>query len=111
MEKFKKLTVSGADMVKPDKVQKGAFGACLMEEPALVADCVAAMCEVVDVPVTVKMRIGIDTDHHTYLEAAKSASDSGVAWALRAHWRPSSDQKLCAARPSRPRCPACPWST
>ncbi len=42
-----------------DKVQKGAFGACLMSEPALVADCVAAMCEAVDVPVTVKMRIGI----------------------------------------------------
>jgi nifR3 family TIM-barrel protein len=32
------------------------------------------------VPVTVKMRIGIDTDHHTYLEAAKSAADQGVAW-------------------------------
>ena len=42
-----------------DKVQKGAFGACLMSEPALVADCVAAMCAAVDVPVTVKMRIGI----------------------------------------------------
>jgi tRNA-dihydrouridine synthase A len=41
-----------------DKVQKGAFGACLMSEPGLVADCVAAMREVVDVPVTVKMRIG-----------------------------------------------------
>ncbi len=41
-----------------DKVQKGAFGACLMNEPSLVADCVAAMCEVVEVPVTVKMRIG-----------------------------------------------------
>jgi tRNA-dihydrouridine synthase A len=41
-----------------DKVQKGAFGACLMNEPALVADCVAAMQAVVDVPVTVKMRIG-----------------------------------------------------
>ncbi len=41
-----------------DKVQKGAFGACLMNEPSLVADCVSAMCEVVDVPVTVKMRIG-----------------------------------------------------
>lgn len=41
-----------------DKVQKGAFGACLMNDAALVADCVAAMCEVVDVPVTVKMRIG-----------------------------------------------------
>ena len=32
------------------------------------------------IPVTVKMRIGIDTDHHTYLEAAKSAADLGVAW-------------------------------
>ncbi|MFO1457336.1 MAG: tRNA dihydrouridine(20/20a) synthase DusA [Steroidobacteraceae bacterium] len=41
-----------------DKVQKGAFGACLMSEPALVGDCVAAMCEASDVPVTVKMRIG-----------------------------------------------------
>jgi tRNA-dihydrouridine synthase A len=41
-----------------DKVQKGAFGACLMNEPSLVADCVAAMRDVVDVPVTVKMRIG-----------------------------------------------------
>jgi len=32
------------------------------------------------IPVTVKMRIGIDTDHHTYLEAAKSAADLGVTW-------------------------------
>ena len=32
------------------------------------------------IPVTVKMRIGIDTDHHTYLEAAQSAADLGVAW-------------------------------
>jgi tRNA-dihydrouridine synthase A len=41
-------------------VQRGAFGACLMAEPDLVADCVAAMREVVDVPVTVKHRIGVD---------------------------------------------------
>jgi len=41
-----------------DKVQKGAFGACLMNEPRLVADCVSAMCDAVDLPVTVKMRIG-----------------------------------------------------
>ena len=41
-----------------DKVKKGAFGACLMNEPSLVADCIAAMCEAVDIPVTVKMRIG-----------------------------------------------------
>lgn len=43
-----------------DRVQSGRFGACLMAEPALVADCVAAMRAVVDVPVTVKCRIGID---------------------------------------------------
>ncbi len=43
-----------------DRVQSGAFGACLMKEPALVADCVAAMSDAVDIPVTVKCRIGID---------------------------------------------------
>ncbi|MEN2979227.1 tRNA dihydrouridine(20/20a) synthase DusA [Tistrella bauzanensis] len=43
-----------------DRVQSGRFGACLMAEPALVAECVAAMAAVVDVPVTVKCRIGID---------------------------------------------------
>jgi tRNA-dihydrouridine synthase A len=41
-------------------VQRGAFGACLMNEPQLVADCVKAMVDVVSVPVTVKHRIGID---------------------------------------------------
>jgi tRNA-dihydrouridine synthase A len=44
-----------------DRVASGAFGACLMGEPARVADCVAAMCAVVRVPVTVKMRIGVVT--------------------------------------------------
>ena len=43
-----------------DRVQEGRFGACLMAEPALVADCVAAMKAAVDIPVTVKCRIGID---------------------------------------------------
>ena len=43
-----------------ERVQHGAFGACLMAEPALVADCVKAMRDVVAVPVTVKHRIGID---------------------------------------------------
>ena len=42
-----------------DRVASGAFGACLMREPARVADCVAAMRKVVGVPVTVKMRIGV----------------------------------------------------
>jgi len=43
-----------------DRVQSGRFGACLMAEPQLVADCVAAMREAADLPVTVKHRIGID---------------------------------------------------
>jgi tRNA-dihydrouridine synthase A len=43
-----------------DRVQSGRFGACLMAEPALVAECVRAMRAVTDVPVTVKCRIGID---------------------------------------------------
>jgi tRNA-dihydrouridine synthase A len=43
-----------------DRVQSGRFGACLMAEPKLVAECVAAMGEAVGVPVTVKCRIGID---------------------------------------------------
>ena len=45
-----------------ERVQKGAFGACLMAEPDLVADCVKAMKDTVNIPVTVKCRIGID-DH------------------------------------------------
>ncbi|TAM45491.1 MAG: tRNA dihydrouridine(20/20a) synthase DusA [Burkholderiaceae bacterium] len=43
-----------------ERVQRGAFGACLMREPQLVADCVKAMVDVVSVPVTVKHRIGVD---------------------------------------------------
>ena len=43
-----------------NRVQAGRFGACLMAEPALVADCVATMQDAVAVPVTVKSRIGID---------------------------------------------------
>lgn len=43
-----------------DRVQKGAFGACLMAEPQLIADCVSAMQNAVSIPVTVKNRIGID---------------------------------------------------
>jgi tRNA-dihydrouridine synthase A len=43
-----------------DRVQSGRFGACLMAEPVLVADCVAAMRNAVSVPITVKHRIGID---------------------------------------------------
>ena len=43
-----------------DRVQGGHFGACLMAEPQLVADCIAAMRGAVEIPVTVKCRIGID---------------------------------------------------
>ena len=43
-----------------DRVQEGRFGACLMAEPLLVADCVAAMHKAIRIPVTVKCRIGID---------------------------------------------------
>ena len=43
-----------------ERVQTGSFGACLMAEPAIVADCVKAMRDAVSVPVTVKHRIGLD---------------------------------------------------
>ena len=50
-----------------DRVQNGRFGACLMADPQLVVDCVAAMRQVVSIPVTVKSRIGID-DRDSYPE-------------------------------------------
>ena len=43
-----------------ERVQRGAFGACLMAEPSLVADCIKAMQDAVTIPVTVKHRIGVD---------------------------------------------------
>lgn len=53
-----------------DRVQAARFGACLMLEPALVAECVAAMQAVVKIPVTVKIRIGVDDcDSYEYLHA------------------------------------------
>jgi tRNA-dihydrouridine synthase A len=48
-----------------DRVQRGRFGACLMLEPALVRDCVSAMRDAVDIPVTVKTRLGVD-DCYSY---------------------------------------------
>ncbi len=53
-----------------DRVQNGRFGACLMAEPELVGDCVAAMQAVVKIPVTVKTRIGID-DRDSYEELSQ----------------------------------------
>jgi len=53
-----------------DRVTSGRFGACLMAEPALVADCVKAMRDAVTMPVTVKTRIGIDDlDSDAHLDA------------------------------------------
>ena len=45
-----------------ERVQRGSFGACLMAEPKLVADCIKAMLDAVDLPVTVKHRLGLDYD-------------------------------------------------
>jgi tRNA-dihydrouridine synthase A len=61
-----------------DRVQAGRFGACLMREPGLVADCVAAMRAVVTVPVTVKCRIGVDDQDefaalHGFVERVRQA--------------------------------------
>jgi tRNA-dihydrouridine synthase A len=61
-----------------DRVQVGSFGACLMAEPGLVAECVAAMRVAVRVPVTVKCRIGIDdqdseADLDRFIETVASA--------------------------------------
>jgi tRNA-dihydrouridine synthase A len=63
-----------------DRVQSGRFGACLMAEPALVGDCVAAMKAAVAIPVTVKCRIGIDDqDPEMALDAlADAAVAAGV---------------------------------
>ena len=52
-----------------DRVQSGRFGACLMAEPNLVAECVAAMRATTTLPITVKTRIGIDT-RDSYAELA-----------------------------------------
>ncbi len=48
-----------------DRVQKGRFGACLMLEPDLVKNCLSAMLDRVRIPVTIKMRLGVD-DHYSY---------------------------------------------
>lgn len=48
-----------------DRVQRGSFGACLMLEPVLVGDCMAAMQDAVSIPVTIKTRLGVD-DHDSY---------------------------------------------
>jgi tRNA-dihydrouridine synthase A len=71
-----------------DRVQEGRFGACLMAEPQLVADCVAAMKAMSRVPVTVKCRIGIDRqDPEEALEALACALEAAGGDALIVHAR------------------------
>ncbi len=71
-----------------DRVRNGAFGACLMREPALVAACVAAMKAAVGVPVTVKCRIGVDEQEpRAALDALADAVTAAGADALIVHAR------------------------
>ena len=71
-----------------DRVKDGRFGACLMAEPQLVAECVAAMKQAVKVPVTVKCRIGIDDqDPEVALDTLAHAVLAAGADALVVHAR------------------------
>ena len=71
-----------------DRVQDGRFGACLMAEPDLVGDCVAAMKAAVSIPITVKCRIGIDEqDPEPALENFAQAVVRGGTDALVVHAR------------------------
>ena len=67
-----------------DRVQSGRFGACLMQEPELVAACVSSMKEAVDIPVTVKCRIGVD--HQDPEEALDRMADAVIAAGADALW-------------------------
>ncbi len=72
-------------------MQSGRFGACLMREPDLVAECVAAMAAAVDVPVTVKCRIGVDEQEpraslFAFAEAVKAAGAAALIVHARKAW-------------------------
>jgi tRNA-dihydrouridine synthase A len=74
-----------------DRVQSGRFGACLMREPALVGDCVAAMASALAIPVTVKCRIGVDEQEprkalFALVEAVKAAGAAAVVVHARKAW-------------------------
>ncbi len=74
-----------------DRVQEGRFGACLMAEPALVADCVAAMKAAVKIPVTVKCRLGIDEQNpdqalFSFAGAMKAAGTDALIVHARKAW-------------------------
>ncbi|PJI76720.1 tRNA-U16,U17-dihydrouridine synthase [Polynucleobacter brandtiae] len=70
-----------------ERVQRGAFGACLMAEPALVADCVRAMKSAVDIPISVKHRLGLDSmdaensevDYQFALNFILAVADAGAS--------------------------------
>lgn len=71
-----------------DRVQSGTFGACLMRSPGLVAECIAAMKDVVAIPVTVKCRLGVDDqDIETALDAVADGVFAAGADALWVHAR------------------------
>jgi tRNA-dihydrouridine synthase A len=71
-----------------DRVQSGTFGACLMRTPALVGACVAAMRAAVDIPVTVKCRIGVDDqDPESSLDALAESVIQAGAVAIWVHAR------------------------
>lgn len=74
-----------------DRVQEGRFGACLMAEPSLVADCVAAMKSAVRIPVTVKCRTGIDGQDpeealFSFAETVKGANIDALVVHARKAW-------------------------
>lgn len=74
-----------------DRVQNGAFGACLMATPQIVADCVAAMQQAVSIPVTVKHRIGIDDQDEgqaldDFVQQVKSAGCTSFIVHARKAW-------------------------
>ena len=74
-----------------DRVQSGRFGACLMAEPQLVADCMAAMINAVDIPVTIKSRIGIDRNDSldeltTFIETVKQSGTETFIIHARKAW-------------------------
>src|SRR5664279_5203229 len=74
-----------------DRVQEGRFGACLMVEPALVADCVAGMKAAVKIPVTVKCRLGVDEQDpdqalFSFADAVKAAGADALIVHARKAW-------------------------
>lgn len=91
-----------------DRVQAGRFGACLMQEPALVAACVAAMRDAVAVPVTVKCRLGVDAqeEYATLLDfvdrAVQAGCDSVIVHARKAWLKGLSPKENRDIPPLRP---------